>query len=241
MQVTVYVIVASHPCIAVDAMLRLKRITYRRVELPPLSHRGLLRLLRFPRPTVPALRIDGRRVQGSVAISHALEELRPEPRLFPADPAGRERVEDAERWGAEVLQDAARRIEVWGLSRDHSGVEVQLRASSLPLPARLGALTSGPSIWRYRHITGASDEAVRSDLAALPAMLDRVDGWIEDGVLGGEQPNAADYQLAASVRLLLTMEDLQPAIEGRPAGRLARRLFPDYLSRLRGGALSPLR
>ncbi len=36
---------------------------------------------------------------------------------------------------------------------------------------------------------------VRADLAALPAMLQRIDDWIADGVLGGDEPNAADYQI----------------------------------------------
>src|SRR3712207_6899130 len=44
----------------------------------------------------------------------------------------------------------------------------------------------------------ARDEAVRRDLAALPGLLDRIDGWIDDGVLGGGEPNVADYQVARS-------------------------------------------
>jgi glutathione S-transferase len=71
-----------------------------------------LRLFGFPRRTVPALRLDGRRVQGSRQISAALEQLSAEPPLFPRDPARRREVEEAERWGDELLQPAARRIEV---------------------------------------------------------------------------------------------------------------------------------
>jgi glutathione S-transferase len=233
-----YVLTASHPCIAVELMLRRKGLEYRRVELPPLLSRGILRAMRFPRKTVPAMRLGGRRVQGSRAISRALEQLRPDPPLFPRDPDARARVEEAERWGEE-LQDAARRIEVWGLGHDRSGVEVQLRASSFPVPPRLGSRLAGPSLWRYRRITGATDDAVRRDLAQLPAMLDRIDGWIEDGVIGGEEPNAADFQIAPSVRLLMTMEDLRPAIESRLAGSLAVRFVPHYPSRLGAGVLPP--
>ena len=47
-------------------------------------------------------------------------------------------------------------------------------------------------------------------------------------MLGGEQPNAADLQIATSLRLLMTLEDLRPAIEGRPAGELAMRVVPDF-------------
>jgi hypothetical protein len=34
---------------------------------------------------------------------------------------------------------------------------------------------------------------VRRDLAALPGILQRIDDWIAEGVIGGEQPNAADF------------------------------------------------
>jgi len=231
-----YVLTASHPCIAVELMLRRKGLEYRRVELPPLLSRGILRAMRFPRKTVPAMRLDGRRVQGSRAISRALEQLRPDPPLFPRDPRARAGVEEAERWGEE-LQDAARRIEVWGLGHDRTGVEVQLRASALPVPPRLGARLAGPSLWRYGQITGATDDAVRCDLAQLPTMLDRIDAWIAAGVIGAEEPNAADFQIAPSVRLLMTMDDLRSTIESRRAGSLALRLVPDYPSRLGAGTL----
>jgi glutathione S-transferase len=235
-RVELYVLTASHPCIAAELMLGRKGLKYRRVELPLILSRGILRAMRFPRKTVPAMRVGRHRVQGSRAMSHALEELRPDPPLFPRESGARERVEQVEAWG-EKLQDAARRIEVWGLSRDRSGVETQLRASTLPIPPRLGARLARPSLWRYRRITGATDDAVRRDLARLPAMLDRIDRWIEDGIIGQEEPNAADFQIAPSIRLLMTMEDLRPAIEPRPAGSLAARLVPDYPSGLSAGVL----
>jgi glutathione S-transferase len=164
------------------------------------------------------MRVGTRRVQGSRAISHTLEELRPDPPLFGLEPGARKRVEQVEAWG-EKLQDAARRIEVWGLSRDPSGVEIQLRASTLPIPARLGARLAGPSLWRYRHITAATEDAVCRDLAELPVMLDRIDRWIEDRVIGQAEPNAADFQITPGVRLLMTMQDLRPAIEPAPRAR----------------------
>lgn len=74
-------------------------------------------------------------------------------------------------------------------------------------------------------------EYSRVDL--LPALhkvlvraLDRIDAWIAGGVLGGEQLNAADFQIAPSIRLLMSFADLAPAIEARPAGELAQRVQP---------------
>ena len=226
-----YVLTASHPCIAAELMLRHKGLEYRRVELPLILSRVILRAMRFPRKTVPAMRLGDRLVQGSRAISRALEELRPDPPLFPREPSARERVEEAEHWG-ETLQDTARRIEVWGLRRDRSGVELQLRASTFPIPPRLGARFAAPVLWRYQRIIGATEDAVRRDIAVLPTMVDHIDRLIEDGVIDAQHPNAAALQIAPSVRLLMTMGDLRPAIERRAAGSFAMRLVPTYPSRL---------
>jgi glutathione S-transferase len=47
-------------------------------------------------------------------------------------------------------------------------------------------------------------------------------------VIGGAEPNVADYQIAPSLRLMMTMDDLRPAIENRPAGKLAKRVVPEF-------------
>jgi glutathione S-transferase len=86
---------------------------------------------------------------------------------------------------------------------------------AVPLTAKLMA--------RRNH---ADDDKVKADLAALPAQLDHIDAWIADGVLGGEQPNAADLQIGSSIRLLMTIGDVRPMIESRPAQSLTRWFEP---------------
>jgi glutathione S-transferase len=68
---------------------------------------------------------------------------------------------------------------------------------------------------------------------ALPGQLDRVDALLAEGVIGGERPNAADFQIAPSVRLMLTFDQLREHVDGRPAGAHARRLVPDFPGRIR--------
>ena len=51
---------------------------------------------------------------------------------------------------------------------------------------------------------------------------------IATGLLGQKPYNAADYQVATSVRLLLTTEDVRPLVEGRPAADHAMRICPTY-------------
>ncbi len=99
MEVTLYSVGPSHPGRTARLMLDHKGIEHRLVNLPPGSQPIALRALGFRGARVPALKIDGRRVQGSRRISRFLDELRPEPPLFPADPQRRAAVEEAERWG----------------------------------------------------------------------------------------------------------------------------------------------
>jgi glutathione S-transferase len=81
------------------------------------------------------------------------------------------------------------------------------------------------------RLNRSTDENVRADLSSLRSDLDRIDGWIRDGVLSGPEPNAADFQIAPSIRLLMSFDDLRPFIEGRPCGELAKRLVPDFPGR----------
>jgi glutathione S-transferase len=79
----------------------------------------------------------------------------------------------------------------------------------------------------------------RRDLQELPAQLDRVDAWMADGTMGDPQhPNAADLQILSTVRLLLTLADVRPLLDGRPSADAARRLFPDWDGEMPAGSLT---
>ncbi len=103
-----------------------------------------------------------------------------------------------------------------------------MEGSRLGVPIGLAARLAPPFIAAGVRVNEATDEVVRANLAGLDGMLQQVDEWIAAGVLDGEELNAADFQIGASVRLALTLQDLRPLIESRPACRLARRAVPDY-------------
>jgi glutathione S-transferase len=48
------------------------------------------------------------------------------------------------------------------------------------------------------------------------------------GVSGGDQLNAADFQIAPSIRMLLAMTDIARLVADRPAATLARRVVAKY-------------
>jgi glutathione S-transferase len=225
-----YVIPGSHPSRSAMLMLERKGIPYKRVDLLPVLSKGILRAHRFREVTVPALKLEGHRVQGSVEISRELERIQPDPPLFPADPEKRRKVEEAEAWGDE-FQQKPRRLSWWAFKRDRAPMASYSEGARLGIPVGLAVKTGGPIVALSARFNGSTDEHVSADLASLRADLDRIDAWIVDGVIGGPEPNAADFQLAPSLRLLMSFDDLRPFIEGRPCGEMAKRIAPDFPGR----------
>jgi glutathione S-transferase len=230
-RIRLYGIPLSHPVLAARGMLERKGLDYRYVELLAGAHPPSLWALGFRRITVPAMRLaDGRRVQGSLAIAQALEALAPDPSLYPSQPAARAAAQDAERWGEAVLQPIPRRLIRWGLRSSASQrrwfAEV---GTPFPAPALVGRLLT-PLAPVFAALVGARDDTVRSDLAQLPQLLDEVDRLLGGGVIGGAELGAADFQIGASVRMLLAMQDVGRLVAGRPAEAFARRVVPHYPS-----------
>jgi glutathione S-transferase len=223
---TLYFVALSHPAHAARLMLEHKRVEHRLVRLLPGSQPVVVKAAGFRGHTVPALKLAGERIQGSREISRALEERFPEPALFGPDRAA---VEAAEAWGEAELQPVPRRIFRWGATRDTALRRWVAADAGIPLPAVSQFALKLPAALLTRDV-GATEATSRADVAALPALLDRVDTLIADGVIGGEQRNAADFQIGTSVRVLLGMADLAPLIEDRPAGAHARSILPDYPS-----------
>lgn len=199
--VKLYMFSGSNAVRTAELMLQHKAIAYQEVILRRGAHGTELRALGFSGSTVPALEIDGRRVQRTREISRALDLIQPEPRLFPVAIADRVRVEDAERRGEE-LQDAVRRLFYCAMTRTRADPVDHLAASA--------------------H--GASDAAGRRDMAELPARIDQIDAWIEAGLLGGDELNAADFQIAPNIAWLLCFDDIAPFLRRRPAAAHAIRV-----------------
>jgi glutathione S-transferase len=236
MTAKLYALPASHPCAAVEAALNLKKIAFDRVDLPPMSQM-LVGPLRYGGTTVPGMRIDGERLVGSRTIMRRLDKLQPDPPLLPPPgDAGYARVLEAERWGDEVLQPVPRRIIDVAFLRMPRAMESYIGDAKLPLPRAL----IRPSLpLTARLMAGknhARDATARADIAALSGQLDRVDGWIADGLIGGDEPNAADLQIGSTIRLLLTIGDVRPLIADRPAAGLTK-WFPPLLGEVPSGVL----
>ena len=222
----------SHPCLAAAAALDYKGLSYERVDLTPGSHtEEMQRIYGEGASTVPGLLVDGEPVHGSVSIMARLEQLAPEPPLFP--PAIAEPVREAERWGEEELQDLGRRLPWGALHFRPEAMGTFGGSGPLDGPGTDFAIAYVHSSWRYHKITAAR---LHDDLAGLPAKLDHVDELARQGVISADTPTAADLQIGSTIRVLLTLADLGDLIAGRPAEPVARRWFPDYAGTVPAGA-----
>jgi glutathione S-transferase len=123
---TLWQIDVSHYSEKARWALAWKGVEHRRRSPVPGAHMAVaLWLTRGAHYTFPVLGIDGRRIGDSTAIVAALEELHPEPPLYPADIAARRRALELEEFFDEELD---RR------SGDSSGTSWATTASvSLPL------------------------------------------------------------------------------------------------------------
>lgn len=237
MPARLYVVHGSHPCLTVEKAFALKGLPYKKVELPASTQPLVMKLL-FGGRTVPGVKFDdGAKVQGSRAILRALEDRVASPPLY-AGPAGAEAILEAERWGDEVLQSVPRTLLWEAFTKRRSAMHgFQEGASSPKLPKPVVIAASYAVLPVERKLNDVSDETVRADLAALPGLLDRVDAYISEGVLDGERPNAADLQIAPTLRLLYAMDDVRPLIEGRPAEAFAFRWLDRPVATVPAGAL----
>jgi glutathione S-transferase len=217
----------SHPARAAGLMLNHKGIETRRVEIQPGSQRLRMRAAGFRHGTVPGLKLDGRRIQGTLQISRALEEAKPDPPLFPDDPVRRAAVEEAERWGDRVYQPVPRRIFRWRAAVDGRVRQSLTQQMGVPAPAVMAKLML-PVAQVYMRFEGGGEAQARRDLAELPGHLDHVEELLAAGTLGGEHPNAADFQIGTTTRVLLNFPQLRPLLEKRPVAEHAMRIAPRF-------------
>jgi glutathione S-transferase len=231
-------------------LLEHKRIPYSVVTLPTGLHPWLVRAAGFPgsrRPlrsiegassnqlarldrlgTVPALRYGKQRIQTNGAIVAFLEQIAPDPPLYPADPEQRARVEEARVFGDEPLQMAVRRAALAAACADLQAMHE--RGGD----GRLGALLSGNELVRRAASRAAGRFTFRAGARRseqlgreVEPLLDRVDAWVAAGVLGAEQPNVADLTIAPSLALLDYRLDMRAGLRARPCYALVERLVPE--------------
>jgi glutathione S-transferase len=228
-ELVLHVLPPSHPCMTATVALRLKGLEYERVEFVPGPHVEQMQAIYGEgNHTVPGLLVDGEPVHGSRAILARLEQLAPDPVLYPS-----EDVREAERWGDEEFQDLGRRLPWGALHFRPEAMGTFGGAAPLDGPGTDFAIRFVRSTWKYHGISAAR---LQEDLAGLSAKLAHVEELAAAGIIGGEQPNAADLQIGATLRVLLTLGDLRPLLRAGVGERIAMHNFPEYAGEVPAGA-----
>lgn len=222
----------SHPCLAAAAALRLKGVEFEQENLLPGPHAARIEeLYGEGLTTVPGLTVGDEKIHGSTAILWRLEELFPEPSLYPHPLS--ERVREAEIWGDGRFQDLGRRLPWGALHFRPEAVGTFTGGEPLDPAGTDFAIRMARGVWKHH---GISATLLAEDLQVLPELLETIEGFAREGLIDGDSPTAADLQIGASARVMLTVADLEPVLAGSVAERIARRHFPDYPGRIPAGA-----
>lgn len=229
---TLHVLPPSHPSKTAEEAIKFKGLEYEKVVLNPGEHNAAMEeIYGEGNRTVPGLVVDGEPVHGSLAILARLEEIAPDPPLYPEPIA--DQVREAERWGDEEFQQLGRDLG-WGALHFRPESMGKMAGGDELDPAGTDfAIRYVRASWKYHGITAVR---LAEDLAGLPAKLDHIDQLAADGIVGGERPTAADLQIGSTIRVLLILGDLRPLLVGRPCAELGMRWFPDYPGDVPAGA-----
>ena len=148
--------------------------------------------------TMPVLVLDGEPIGDSTRIIAALERLHPDPTLYPADPAERQRALELEDFFDEELGPFIRRLTVHHMLLDRDVIMdsffvdvegVQRRTMSAAYPAVRRAMTSNLQI---------DDESVAHAFGKLREAGERFQAGLQpSGYLVGDGFTVADLTLAA--------------------------------------------
>ena len=231
-EITLHILPPSHPCLTAKAALPHKGLAFEEVVLEMGGQGDQMEAIYGEgRRTVPGAIIDGEPVHGSTAILMRIDEIRPEPSLYP-DPI-RDQVREAELWADGELQDLGRRLPWSALHFRPEAMGTFGGGEPLDPAGTDFAMKFIRSTWKWHGITA---ESLATDLAALPAMVAEIETFAERGLIGGEAPTAADFQIGSTVRILSTIRDLDPVLDGTAARDVAFRYFPDYPGEVPAGA-----
>ena len=181
-----------------------KGVAHRRVDYLPGPHAPQMQRLSGQMQT-PVLQVGERVIAGSAAIIAALEELAPEPALYPADPAQRARALELERHFDDEVGPRIRRALFSVLLREPAYTcQVFAGRRSAPVRAAYRALFPLTRQVMGRSMAVFDAREVEQAFAATHAALDLVASSVgPTGQLVGDRFSVADLTAAANLALLV--------------------------------------
>jgi glutathione S-transferase len=180
-----------------------KRCPHARRAVVPGRHRVIAKRLTGGR-TFPILVLAGEPIGDSTEIIAALELLRPEPRLYPADPKQRRRALELEEFFDEELGPHSRCLAIHHMLGS-GGLFLGAFAPDLPAACRLAARSTFPIVRRkVRRDMGIDERSVELAFEKVRAAGERFRAEVSPrGYLVGDRFSVADLTLAALVAPLV--------------------------------------
>jgi glutathione S-transferase len=194
-----------------------KGIAHERRSFAPGAHR-LRGRLKWKGRTTPILDVDGRTIGDSTEIIAALEERWPDPPLYPADPADRERAIELEEFFDTELGPYVRGA-VFDAMLDDPEIAVGVGSQGFGAATRFVQRATFPLIRPLirRDLidsVGGADEARRRTVAALDRLERELDGR---PYLVGERFTVADLTAAALFAPLVAPPEFPYELPDDPA------------------------
>jgi glutathione S-transferase len=175
-----------------------KRVPHVRRSLLPGLHLLKAKRLTGDISTTPVLTIDGWSIGDSTRIIAAIEELWPQPPLYPEDPASRGRALELEEFFDEQLGPHIRRA-FYNELLPHPQLVVPLFTEGRPLAKRAGLRAGFPMLRvAMRRRFEISAESAAHSRAKIVAAMDRLEREMSaSGFLVGDSFTIADLTAAA--------------------------------------------
>ncbi len=153
---------------------------------------------------LPVLEIDARALSGSARILEALESLRPEPALYPADPAQRRRALEIQAHFDEAVAPDLRRL-FWATYVDDAASCARMAADGFSASAR--------RLWRaalplmrplFRRNMGMDEATLAAARGRMPLHFAHLESLIgKSGYLAGDVFSVADLTAAAVMNAIV--------------------------------------
>ncbi len=193
-----------------------KRVPHvRRAVMPPAHALVAMRLGR--RDTFPVMTLGDRVYPDSTEIIAALEEIAPDPPLYPSDPAGRARALELEERFDMGIGRTVRQVGYQGVLADPpvaiemlsiGGPPARRRAVSILFPALARGMRK-----RFR-VPGPGDDGPLAELEAEIAFIGREVG--ESGFLVGDRFSVADLTAASLLAPVVCAEEMPAGLPPFP-------------------------
>jgi glutathione S-transferase len=212
-----------------------KGVEHKRHAPVPGAHMAVAAwLTRGRQVTFPVLEIDGRRIGDSTAIVAALEELYPEPPLYPDDPAERRRALELEDFFDEELGPHIRQVAWFEFHEDRERfTELMRHAAPGPLGRMPGAAAAYARVYTALRFRASDASRAEEGRGKVLAALDRLEEELGDGdYLVGDRFSVADLT-AASLFYPLVQPEEGPISADEPAAAGFER-FREPLRQRRG-------